>query len=245
VRRTGETATGAGGEPRRSDPGSLAPALAVTGLLAARNVAEPFMPAWTYTPLNTVLGLSLVAAGRRTGSSWRDLGLDREDWHASVRDGAATAAVAAGAMAAAAAAPGTRSMFDDERVEVPRGRRELLYQTVLRIPLGTVAFEEVAFRGVLLSLLRRRWSTATAVAIDSVLFGLWHIVPSLRAGRCNGVEGRRLAGLVAGSVAGTAAGGAAFCLLRIRADHVLAPALVHLAINDSGYALSWRTRVSP
>lgn len=50
----------------------------------------------------------------------------------------------------------------------------------MRIPLGAIALEEVAFRGVLPALFgggqRWRW---TAVLGAATLFGLWHAPPSL------------------------------------------------------------------
>lgn len=147
-------------------------------------------------------------------------------------------------MALGATRPRTRVLFDDERVEVDRGRGELLYQTLVRIPAGTVAFEEVAFRGVVLSLLRRQASMPTAVALSSALFGLWHITPTLRAASANGITGARRVGLVSGSVVVTAVGGVAFCGARLRGGHLLAPALVHVAINDAGFALAWWARSS-
>ena len=45
------------------------------------------------------------------------------------------------------------------------------------------AAEEIAFRGALLGLLLRRHRRATAVASSSLLFGLWHLLPTLPAMR--------------------------------------------------------------
>ena len=45
------------------------------------------------------------------------------------------------------------------------------------------AAEEIAFRGALLCLLLRRHRRATAVASSSLLFGLWHLLPTLPAMR--------------------------------------------------------------
>ncbi|HEX2063708.1 MAG TPA: CPBP family glutamic-type intramembrane protease, partial [Acidimicrobiales bacterium] len=143
---------------------------------------------------------------------------------------------------AGAALPTTRGLFDDERVPVDASGWERLYQTAVRIPVGTVLFEEVAFRAVLLALLRRRLSLAAAVAVDSALFGLWHIVPTLATARANDVVGLGRLGLVAGSVLATAVGGAVFCALRVRGRHVVAPALLHLGFNDAGYLLAWWVR---
>ena len=83
----------------------------------------------------------------------------------------------AGPFAAGAALPLTRDAFRDARYHSNTGHA-LLTAFVL-IPLGTVLFEEVAFRGVLWALLRRWRGTRTATAVSSALFGLWHVLPSL------------------------------------------------------------------
>ena len=49
------------------------------------------------------------------------------------------------------------------------------WTVLVAIPLGTVLPEELAFRGLLLSLLERRWSVPAATLLSSVLFGLWHV----------------------------------------------------------------------
>ena len=188
------------------------------------------------------LGAVLVVVARRAGSSWDDLGLARRHARRGLRAGAAVAGGVAGAMVAAAAVPTTRGLFDDERVAVDAGPGELLYQTLWRIPVGTVAFEELAFRGVLLAVLRRHLPTGAAVAVDSALFGLWHVVPTLGAARANDVVGLARVGLVAGSVVATALAGVVFCALRLRGGHLLAPAVLHLTFNDAGYGLAWWVR---
>jgi membrane protease YdiL (CAAX protease family) len=47
------------------------------------------------------------------------------------------------------------------------------------IPLGTVLFEEVAFRSVLWGLLDRDFGVLAATAASACLFGLWHVLPTL------------------------------------------------------------------
>lgn len=214
----------------------------VVVLLAARNLGEIGLPSAAYVPTNVVLGAALVALARRSGCSWGELGLDRRHLGRGLAVGGAVAAVAIAAMVAGAALPSTRGLFDDERVPVHAGGWERLYQTAVRIPIGTVLFEELAFRAVLLALLCRRLALAAAVAVDSALFGLWHIVPTLAAARANEVVGLGRLGLVAGSVLATAVGGAVFCGLRVRGRHVVAPALLHLGFNDAGYLLAWWVR---
>ena len=50
--------------------------------------------------------------------------------------------------------PAVNELFEDRRVST--GVATLLYQAVVRIPLGTVLLEEIAFRSVLPALLATR-----------------------------------------------------------------------------------------
>jgi membrane protease YdiL (CAAX protease family) len=140
--------------------------------------------------------------------------------------------------------PATRPWFADARVNRD-ATWLLLYTTLVRIPLGTVVLEETLFRGVLLGLGVRRWSTGRAIAFSSVLFGLWHVLPAfgLSANPATaslagaGAVGRTVSILLA--VASTAAVGALWCWLRLRSGSLLAPVLVHVASNSFGYLLAW------
>lgn len=226
----------------RSLSGSRSPGAGVVALLGARNVAEVVLPAVAYVPTNVAVGAVLLRFARRRGFSWEDLGLARRHVRRGLAVGSAAASVAAVAMLSAATLPMTRGFFDDARVPANAAGWERLYQALIRIPVGTVVFEEIAFRAVLLALLCQRFSLEPAVALNSALFGLWHIVPTLSTATANGIEGPARLGLVAGSVVATAAGGVVFCALRVQGRHVLAPAMMHIAFNDVGYLLAWRMR---
>ena len=222
--------------------GAIGPLGGVVALLAARNLGEVLLPGPAYVPTNVALGTFLVALARRDGCSWEDLGLDRRHLRRGLIVGGAAASAAVAGMLVGAASPVTRGLFDDARVPADAGGWERLYQTAIRIPVGTVAFEELAFRGVLLALLCRRLPTTAAMAVNSALFGLWHIVPTLATARVNGIAGAGRVGLVIGSVLTTAVGGMVFCALRARGRHLLAPAILHLGFNDAGYLLAWWVR---
>ena len=228
--------------PSGSRARSLGTAGCVVGLLGARNLGEVVLPAVAYVPTNVGMGAVLLLVARRSGSSWEDLGLGGRHVGRGLTVGALAGSAAIAAMLAAAALPATRGFFDDARVPADADGWERLYQLVIRIPVGTVVFEELAFRAILLAVLCRQFSSTTAIAVNSALFGLWHIVPTLSTASANGIEGLARVGLVAGSVLATAVAGAVFCALRVRARHVLAPAMLHLAFNDLGYLLAWWVR---
>jgi uncharacterized protein len=136
------------------------------------------------------------------------------------------------AYALAALTPATRPLLDDQRV-ADLDRRQFAYHVLVRIPLGTVAWEETAFRGVLQAALRRVLAEPAATAVSSAVFGIWHIRPTteaLAANRLAPDRGARITAVTA-TVAGTAAAGAVFSFLRARSGSLAAPVLLHLAAN--------------
>jgi uncharacterized protein len=203
-------------------------------VLAVHNVlGNEVLPGASYVPVNLATGALLAALALLSGASLADLGLSRTDAPRGLVVGAAVALLVAGALVIGMATPATRDLFDDERVAGLDGGG-LAYQGLVRIPLGTAVFEELAFRGVLLALLLRVASTVTAVATSSALFGLWHILPTLSALRINdlhaGPAGRAAA--VGGAVVVTGIGGAILCWLRLRTGSLVAPVVVHTATNS-------------
>ncbi|WP_448639237.1 CPBP family intramembrane glutamic endopeptidase [Geodermatophilus sp. URMC 63] len=107
---------------------------------------------------------------------------------------------------------------------------------LVRIPFGTVLWEETAFRGVLLAALARSVSPPVAVAGSAALFGFWHVHPTRSALVANDLAGGPVArGLAVGlGCAATAAAGGLFTWLRLCSGSLLAPVLLHLAANAAG-----------
>jgi membrane protease YdiL (CAAX protease family) len=227
------------------------PAAVGVAVLAAHNiVVHRLLPAPADAALNLATAAGLTAFAGRAGCSSADLGIRPEDLGTGLRAGAWAAAAAAGGVAAVAALPATRGYFHDRRVRGV-GRREVVYHLALRIPLATALAEELLFRGALLALLRQRRPSAAAVLWTSLLFGAWHVLPTLdhysgnpasslvvEAGR-----GRRLA--VLATMASTTAAGVVFAWLRLRSRSVLAPALAHAALNMSAYLAGRRLAGRP
>ena len=110
-----------------------------------------------------------------------------------------------------------------------------------RIPVGTVLWEEIAFRGVLQAALSRVMPEPAAIAVTSGVFGVWHVRPTAAALRVNGLAGQRGQAVVrvAAGVAVTTAGGALFSWLRARSGSLTAPVLLHLATNCVGPVVAW------
>jgi len=210
----------------------------VVVLLAAVNVVDARV-AHAALVLGPAGAAGLLALGRWAGLSWAELGLGRGTWGRGLRWALAAIGVVAVVFAAGAALPLTRSAFRDTRYDFGWGHA-LLTAFVL-IPVGTVLFEEVAFRGVLWGLLRRRHGTAVATGVSSALFGLWHMLPSLGLAQADQAIGSTLgrgssgqAVSVLGTVLFTALAGVVFCELRRRSGSLLAPAGLHWATNALG-----------
>jgi membrane protease YdiL (CAAX protease family) len=186
----------------------------------------------------------LLVIARRDGESWRDMGLGRVPRRAWWWSAGVVAAVAA-VYLVAAVAPETRGAFGDERAaDLTTG--EVLVRALVRVPLGTVLLEEIAFRGVLLAMLWRRLGPLRAVVISSLVFGLWHVLPSLGITTANEALGAAVGGGASGQVLGvlgavafTSIAGVLFCELRRRGGHLIVPMALHWATNGLGYLVAW------
>ncbi|HZA79427.1 MAG TPA: CPBP family intramembrane glutamic endopeptidase [Acidimicrobiales bacterium] len=214
----------------------------VVGVLAARNVAgEWLVPAALYVPVNLGTAALLVMIGRASGLSARQLGLSRATLRPGLVVGGIGAALVVVGVVLGAVVPLTRPWFEDERVADVDSLADLAYQALVRIPLGTALLEELAFRGVLLALLARVRPIGTAVTVSSVLFGLWHIRPTLGALATNDLaqSAWSQAGAVTGAVVLTTVGGFVFCGLRLGSRSLLAPLIVHASANSAATVAAW------
>ena len=213
---------------------------AAAALLAWNAAINRMVPSPVYVPANlAAAGLSLAAARQRRVPA-ADLGLGGDQVGRGLRVGLAAAAPVAAVVALGASVPATRRWFLDERATTGDAGYAL-YHTVVRIPFGTAAAEEVLFRGALLGILLQRHSRLRASALSSALFGLWHVLPTLDtlalhpAGSAVGGDPVRTGGAVLASVVVTAAAGLGFSWLRFRGDSVLAPMVAHAALNSSAF----------
>jgi len=187
-----------------------------------------------YVRLNVGATGAALTAAMLSGLTPADLGIGRGRW----LPGRLACGLAAGAGAVwllIAAVPATRPLLGDQRAAGLDGR-DVAYQALVRIPVGTALWEETAFRGVLQAALRRVLPGTAAIAVTSGVFGIWHIRPTLQALRANDLAGDRrrvIAGTFAGCAA-TAAGGVLLSWLRARSGRLAAPVLLHAAVNSGG-----------
>lgn len=190
------------------------------------------IPEPAYVPLNVVALLALLALARGVGLTWDELGFARAGVPAGLRLGGALAAVIALGLAVIVAVPALHPLLSDARA-AGLSTGELAFRVGVRIPIGTALFEEVAFRGVLLALWARHGSLTAAVVGSSVLFGLWHIGPTMVTLGLNGVSAASPGGVgaIVGAVLVTGLAGVGFCWLRLHTGSIIAPVLVHAALN--------------
>lgn len=227
--------------------GSATAAAVAVAVLVVTNLADNrWAPSlWFVTCVLTVLVLCGVLWW--AGATWTDVGLSR----ATLGRGALWALALIGIVAVcfliAAFLPLTRGLFADQRTAGLTGG-EVVFRMFVKVPLGTVLLEEFAFRGVLYGLVRRGYGTVWATAVSSLLFGLWHILPSAHLATVKpalaSVFGHSTAGAVladAAAVVFTALAGALLCELRRRSSSLLAPIGLHWATNAFGYLAAFLT----
>lgn len=121
---------------------------AVLLLALDTTLANRVLPGWAYPVCGTVTAVFLIMLARWSGLGLNTIGLDRQYVQRAAIVGLIGLGLVALAFGTALAVPALRAVFYDGRVGAP-GLRELLWLALVRIPLGTIALEEVAFRGVL------------------------------------------------------------------------------------------------
>ena len=194
----------------------------------AANLWPPFNRA-AYVPANLLAaGILLVAGVEALELSSAEVGLADLSTADFALGTAAGAAIAAPLLALALTETGAR-VVADRRVEDLWGRA-LVYQTLVRVPLGTAVLEEVAFRGVLFAAWRDP-GDVTAYVVSSAVFGLWHVAPATTMVRVN-APGAALVAPVVGTVVLTALAGAALTWLRVETGSLAAPFALHATLNS-------------
>ncbi|HWC29615.1 MAG TPA: CPBP family intramembrane glutamic endopeptidase, partial [Dehalococcoidia bacterium] len=137
---------------------------------------------------------------------------------------------------------GSKGFYREQRITDVSGPRAA-YEVCVRIPFGTALPEEAIFRGALLGLFSRYHSPAVASGVTSLLFGFWHLAPTLRRLPTHGLTRSRpaahQAAWIAGAVAVTGTAGVLLSWLRVRSGSIVAPWLVHSAVNSAGYTAAW------
>jgi membrane protease YdiL (CAAX protease family) len=132
-------------------------------------------------------------------------------------------------------------------------RREMLEDVLLRVPVSIALFEELAFRGLLYSSLRRSYSVKASVLWSAAAFAAWHLaVTYTSAVQTNIADTLRvperarpvvtplvIPAAVAGGMVTTGVAGIVFALLRERTRNLTGPILAHWIVDGLMIAALW------
>ncbi|BBX20218.1 CAAX protease family protein [Mycolicibacterium duvalii] len=187
-------------------------ALALSATLLTWSALAARIPARWHPIPHAAVGAALAAA---TPAS---LGLRPPRLWAGLRWGGAVSVPLVLGIAASTANRRVRSGMAERDLPAAPGRWLLL-----RIPLGTVWSEEVAYRAALGSAANRAFGPRAGRLLTALVFGLSHVPDARAAGES-----------VAGTVALTGAAGWLFSWLHTESGSVAAPMLTHLAVNEAG-----------
>lgn len=216
----------------------------VSALVVVNVLSNRVVPRFLYVPFAVAVSAGLIAfAIRVDGRTWEDLGFGRGSLRRGLTWGGLLAGIVAAVYLVGVALPSTRGLFEDDRV-LAMSFGDVLYAAFVRVPLGTVLLEEVAFRAVLPAVLMVQMSRWKAIGVSAALFGLWHVLPSLGLETVNPVAEDTVGQLpswvtVIGSVLSTAAVGVWFSFLRERTDSVITPMMAHWSTNALGYLFAY------
>jgi uncharacterized protein len=229
------------GTRRPRIPPSVGTEVAASAATMAYNVAISQVTSGIgYVVANDSAAVLSVVAARTCGVSRAGLGVCPGRLGRGIRIGLTTAVPAAVVVGLGAVVPATRGFFYDERAR-GGGTRHVLFETLVRIPLGTALPEEVIFRGSLLGLFTQRHSPAVAASLSSILFGVWHVLPTLRTLPLNPAGARvhgnpmRTIGAVLATVTATTLAGYGLAWLRFRSGSIAAPVVAHASLNGAAY----------
>jgi membrane protease YdiL (CAAX protease family) len=113
-----------------------------------------------------------------------------------------------------------------------------LTTALLIVPLKTVLFEELAFRGLMPSLLKNLNSGLWFVLVTSaVLFGLWHLTSAPRGNALSVGSFSNLSVVFLVFIATTVGGGFLY-YLRYKSNSLVSPVVVHWFVNGFAIVLS-------
>ncbi len=210
--------------------------LAIANLMSNRVVPDA-----GYVPWNLAIAAACVVIARPAATP-AELGFTR--WRSGVTWGVTLFIFTSGLLLLAVTMPVFNDLYHDRRVG--SAWSTMLYQTIVRIPLGTVVLEETAFRGVLPGLLAKRFGLLRGCFVASLLFGLWHVLPALGLNKVNPTMtelfGDGTAGIAAAvvlAVIGSFLAGLWLCWIRYRSGSVLATMIAHVATNSVAYGIAW------
>lgn len=216
---------------------SLIMLILLYGTVLARLVPKRF-----HLVLNISIAGVAILLGMGFGLTPYDMGLDIYNIGSGIFVAVIASAVIIVSTIIVATFPPLRRFFIGDNLAKASGKL-ITFEAAIRIPFSTALIEEVLFRGVLLGLLLSHYHIITALIYSSLVFGLWHIFPTIATLEQNDesaalISSRKRSAVLGfgifGAVTITSIAGLIFGWLRILANSIIAPWLVHWSINASG-----------
>lgn len=213
-------------------------------ILLYGTVLVKVVPPKAHIWLNISVAMAAILLGLLSGLSFTEMGLGATGWIRSAVIASLFLICVVVVLFIVSRIPSLRKFFlGGYFARVPR--RKLFYEAGFRVPIGTALLEEVLFRGVLLGMLYVSYGAVWAVVLSSLVFGLWHIFPTVDNLEQNEAAAQMVAdkkhrawGSVLLVVLSTTLAGLFFSLIRLWAGSLLAPWLIHWTINSSGIITS-------
>jgi membrane protease YdiL (CAAX protease family) len=223
----------------------IALGVAIAVLAFSNVMSNRILPSWAYVPWNLSMAFVLLGIAYRGGAGPVAVGLGIRHWHRPVGVGLLLFGGTALLFALGMIVPATQSAFIDTRIG-DADVAQMLWVVLVQIPLGTVVLEEVAFRGVLPALMggspaiRWRWIPVLGA---SIVFGLWHILPSIGIDNANAAVGGALGHnqvlTTTLAVVSMTIAGVAMCALAHLGKGIKTTMLLHWATNSLGFFAAW------
>lgn len=209
--------------------------------LVMLNVAFINSGGWTRFAWSIAGYACLLVVFQKTGLTLPAIGLSREYARRGVTYAAYTIAGILAVMLLI-------FVLDTAAFKDPRYNQSLstaLYAAFVLLPLKTVLFEELAFRGILPAmLLKIKHERRFAAIVSAAAFGMWHILSAAAIGSyslAGGIIVPNILVIISVFIA-TSAFGYLLLELRWRSNSLVAPITVHWFINGFGIilaSLSW------
>lgn len=203
-------------------------------LLVVCNLAFVYSKGWTRWTWQLVSFGGLFAVYRFSGLSLADIGLDRTRIGTGFKYGIISIAIIFVVFMILFFI--NQNIFSDKRYD--QGLHTALISALFIVPIQTVLFEEMAFRGIMPALLKNIDAAFWfSIIISSLLFGLWHIL-SAPKGNLIGVNSSSNLLIIGSVFAATTVAGALLYFLRYKSGSLVAPIMVHWFVNGLAIVLS-------
>jgi membrane protease YdiL (CAAX protease family) len=199
-------------------------------------------PAALHVPVSLLLSARISKLASQFGVDTREQGLGLRDVPLGAGIGALASVAVWTAVLGGALVGRLHPLYTEPGIQQTPWTRAL-YEVLFRIPTGTALAEEIVFRGAILGLLSRKHPHLTAAVVNALLFGAWHVWPSLKQAMLAS-EGRdrspqHLGAILAPPLVFTCAAGLVLSALRYRSRSIIAPWFVHASANSAGYSAIW------